>query len=41
MYQSALTVKEEEGKGNGKDAEVKYTEKDLGDGLKQSIKEKS
>ena len=41
MYQSALTVKEEEGKGNGKDAEVKYTEKDLGDGLKQGIKEES
>jgi len=33
VYQSALTVK-----GNGKDEEVKYTEKDLGDGLKKGIK---
>jgi len=36
VYQSALIVK-----GNGKDEEVKYTEKDLGDGLKKGIKEES
>ena len=43
MYQRALSnshneVVEEESKENGKDAEVKYTEKDLGEGLKKGIK---
>ena len=33
VYQSTLQAK-----GNGKDAEVNYEEKDLGDGLKKGIK---
>ena len=41
-YQSTLeVVTKEEPQTNGKDEEVKYKEKDLGDGLKQSIKEES